>query len=225
MTGRLALAAVLWACLAGGSLAGAWPREPGGAFVSQRFDHERSGRDGQTSAAIYGEYGLTRRVTLVGQLSNEDEPFTVSRSGFALNLALGRLDAVHRFAVSLGVSTPPTMLGAMTERRIETGFYWGRGFESRWGGGWATATAKVLFARDQERPITDLSALVGVRPREGWMVMLGGGRYRDDQGTYDKLTSSLGYEVRERLWVVPSVTQEFTDDRTTGVGVAIWFSF
>jgi hypothetical protein len=225
MRDRLALAAVLWACLAGAALAGAWPREPGGVFLSQRFDYDRSWREQEVSAAIYAEYGLTRRLTLIGQLSNEDEAFTVSRSGVALNVALGPLDAANRFAVSLGVSTPPSVMGVMTERRIETGLYWGRGFESRWGGGWATATAKALFARDEEDPITDLSALVGVRPRDGWMAMLSTSRYRDAGGIYTKVTSSLGYEVRDRLWLVPSVTQEVTDDRSTGVGVAVWFSF
>jgi len=225
MTDRLALAAAFWACFAGPLLAGAWPREPGGVFLSQRFDYDRSWREQKASATLYAEYGLSRRLTVVGQLSNEDEPWTVSRSALGLNYALGRLDAPDKVAVSLGVSTPPTMMGVTTERRIEAGLHWGRGFESRWGGGWATASAKLLFARDEDDPITDFSALVGLRPKDRWMAMLSASRYGDTQGTYVKVSPSVGYELRDRLWVVPSVTLELTDDRSTGVGVSFWFSF
>lgn len=225
MRARLLLAAILWLATVVPLFAGAWPREPGAAFISQRFDYDRSWRESEASASFYGEYGLTRRFTLVGQLSNEDQPWTVSRASLGLNYAIGRLDASNKLAVSLGVSTPPNLMGVMTETRIETGVHWGRGFESRWGGGWATASARVLFARDNDRPITDFSALVGLRPKDGWMAMLGASRYRDEEGTYLKVTPSVGYELRDRLWVVPGVSFELTDDRSTGVGVAFWFSF
>ena len=84
--------------------AGAWPREPGAAFLSARTDLERSRDGGDLSGEIYGEYGLTKRVTLIGQLSNSDEAWTQSRASTSVNVALGALDATNRFAVSLGVS-------------------------------------------------------------------------------------------------------------------------
>ena len=116
-------------------------------------------------------------------------------------------------------------MGAMTTARLETGVHWGRGFESRWGGGWATASAKLLFARDEKKPITDLYALVGLRPAEGWMAMLSASRYEDGTGVYWKLSPSYGYELRDELWIVPNLTQELSDDRSTSVGLSLWFSF
>ncbi len=205
--------------------AGAWPREPGGVFFSVRTDFERSRDGGDLSGSLYGEYDLSKRVTLVGQISNSDEPWTLSRASTAVNIALGRLDAANRFAVSLGVSSPPSLMGAMTGVRLETAVHWGCGFESRWGGGWATATARVLFARDEARPITDLSALVGLRPADRWMTMLSASRYADEDGVYWKVSPSYGYELRDELWIVPNLTQELSDDRSTSVGLSLWFSF
>ncbi len=220
-----ALVAAVTLAAAASAEAGAWPREPGGGFLSLRADYETS-RDGPApSASLYGEYGLTRRLTLVGQLSNADQPFTVSRAAVGVSFALSSDDAVNRFAVGLGVSTPPDLEGVMTETRLETALHWGRGFDSPLGGGWATATVRVLFARDEYRPITDLSGLIGLRPAEGWMTMLSASRYEDEKGVYYKVSPSVGYELRDSLWVVPSLTQELSEDLSTGVGLALWFSF
>ncbi len=220
-----ALAAALAFAAAQSALAGAWPREPGGGFVSARSDLETTATGSALSFSLYGEYGLTRRLTLVGQFSNADQPFTPSRAAAGVTFALSPPEAVNRFAVGLGVSTPPDLVGVMTQTRIETSLHWGRGFESRFGGGWMTATARVLFARDEDDPITDLHGLVGLRPAEGWMTMLSASRYEDAKGVYYKVSPSVGFELRDRLWIVPSLSQELSDDRSTGVGAALWFSF
>lgn len=220
-----ALAAALTLALAQPAQAGAWPREPGGGFVSVRTDIETTASGPATSFSLYGEYGLTRRLTLVGQFSNADQPFTPSRAAAGFTFALSGPDAKNRFAIGLGVSAPPDLAGAMTQPRLETSLHWGRGFESRFGGGWMTATARVLFARDEAEPITDLYGLIGLRPAEGVMTMLSASRYEDAEGVYYKISPSVGFELRDRLWLVPSLTQEMSHDRSTGVGVAVWFSF
>lgn len=219
------LAAAALTIAAGSAHAGAWPREPGDGFVSARADAETTDSGQSLSGSFYGEYGLTRRITLVGQFSSSDQPSTVSRAGAGINFALSPDDAVNRFAIGLGVSTPVDLVGVMTQTRLETALHWGRGFESRFGGGWATATVRVLFARDEDRPITDVYGLVGLRPAEGWMTMLSASRYEDGEGVYYKVSPSAGYELRDKLWLVPSLSQEFSDDHSTSVGVAVWFSF
>jgi hypothetical protein len=205
--------------------AGAWPRDPGEAFVSLEGAVE-TGRDGpDADASVYGEYGLSRRVTLVGRFTSADDRWTPSRAETGLRLAVGRLDGANRFAVSLGVSTPPDLAGMTTATRGEAGVHWGRGFGSRWGGGWATASARLLHGRDLSRPATDLFALVGLRPVPGWLAMVSGGRYEDDGGVYWKLGPAVGRELRAGLWLVPSLTQELSDDRSTRVGLALWITF
>ncbi|MBP7003671.1 hypothetical protein [Amaricoccus sp.] len=219
-----ALAAVLLV-LAGPAAAGAWPRAPGEVFLSFRGEVETSDGGPQTNASVYGEYGLTRRITLIAQFDNADDPWTPRRFGTGVQFALSGPDAVNRYAIGFGVSTPPDVMGAMTSTRGELSLSWGRGFDSRWGGGWATATARLIYGRDTSRPITDLYGLVGLRPAEGRMAMLSASRYADDDGTYWKISPSLGYRLRGETWLVPSLTQELSDDRSTAVGLALWITF
>ncbi len=219
----LAILLILTACPA---LAGAWPRDKGGWFVSLRADTD-AGRTGRgTSGSLYGEYGLTDRITVVGQLSNDDAPWTVSRAGLGLNYALSPLDARHRFALSFGVSAPPDTLGVMTDTRIESGLHWGMGFESPLGGGWATVTARVLQPVMADGDLaTDLFGLVGLRPRDGWMTMLSTGRFEDEAGVTWKVTPSLGYQLRDTLWIVPGVTREVGGAGVTTLNLSLWLSF
>jgi hypothetical protein len=221
----LALAAAAALAAAPYARAGAWPREPGATFVALRADLEREPDGPDWDGSVYLERGLRPRVTLVAQFTNADDAATPSRFSSGIRFALGDLAARRRFAISLGVSTPPDLMGAMTATRVEAGLHWGRGFESRWGGGWATASARLLYGRDTRRPITDLYGLVGLRPAPGRMAMLAASRYADDGGVYWKLSPSLGYELRRELWLVPSLTQELSDDRSTSVGLALWFTF
>ena len=198
--------------------AGAWPREPGATFLSARRDF---GAEGGT--ALYGEYGLTRRITLGGQWSDGTE-WTLPRTGAFVNVAIGDLGAQHRFAVSLGVSTTPDMLVVQEEARLDLGLHWGRGFESRFGGGWTTASY-LIHLRSEGDAIHDLYGTVGVRPREGWMAMLSASRYDDGEGVYRKLTPAVGYEIRKDVWGIVQVTRELGKDRTTALGLSLWWSF
>jgi hypothetical protein len=220
-----AVATLAVAAAAGPAAAGAWPRAPGEVFLALRADVERGDGGSDTDASAYGEYGLSRRITLFGQFSSADDPWTPSRAASGARFALGGADAANRFAISLGVSAPPDLTGAMTSARFEAGLHWGRGFESRWGDGWVTASARLLYGRDTRRPITDLYALAGLRPAEGWTAMLSASRYKDGHGVYWKLSPAVGYELRPDVWLVPNLTQELSDDRSTSLGLSLWLSF
>lgn len=239
------LAAICLLALPAPASAGAWPREPGKYFVSIRSDYET--RSGAFRTAIYGEYGLTRRITL-GFTANDGPPdkakqdeyewqlehgdalvlFPPSRRriGSFVKVAVGPMEGTNRFALSLGASAPPDQVGLMAEYRVEAAAHWGRGFSSRWGDGWATATAKVIFAKDEDEPITDLNGLVGLKPRENLMAMLSLGRYADAAGVTWKLSPSVGYRPHEKLWVVPGLAVGFGDGESElGLSLGLWLTF
>lgn len=223
-------AALALAALAspGPAAAGAWPRAPGEMFLSLQGEMETGSADNpgaDYSGSVYVEYGWTRRVTLVGQFNSADDAWTPRRLGGGLRFALSRPDAANQFAIGLGVSSPPDLMGMMTGVRAEAALHWGRGFASRWGDGWATASARVIYGQDTRAPITDLFGLVGLRPGEGLMTMLSANRYADDFGVYWKLTPSIGYRLRGETWLVPSLTQELSSDNSTSVGLALWITF
>lgn len=210
---------------AGPALAGAWPREPGAVFLSARGDFGPTAAGRSPGGSLYGEYGLTRRITLIGQFSNADSPWANARAGVAVQYALSKPEARHKLAVGFGVSAPPSMMGAMLDARIETSLHWGMGFESRFGGGWATLSAKFIQPMAEEAVVTDLHGLVGVRPREGWMTMLAANRYEDGEGVTWKLSPSVGYQVTEKITLVPNVTRQIGGAGETTVGLSIWLSF
>lgn len=240
-----ALAAACLALLPAPALPGAWPREPGKIFLSIRSDYEAGSGDVRT--AVYGEYGFSRRITFGFTASdgppdyakeNEDEwrleqaatalvsPPSRRRVGSFVKLAVGPLEATNRFALSLGASAPPDQYGLMTEYQIEAAVHWGRGLTTRWGDGWATATAKVILARDEDRPITDFYGLVGLKPADDWMTMLSLNRYADTGGTTWKTTTSAGYRATEKVWIVPSLSYGFGNGNSqTSVGLALWLNF
>lgn len=221
----LALAALFAALPAAAALAGAWPRAPGEIFLALRGEIETSDDGPQRNGSVYGEYGLTRRITLVAQFDTANDPWTPQRFGGGAQIALSGPDASNRFAIGFGVSTPPDVMGAMLATRGELSLHWGRGFDSRWGAGWATASLRAIYGRDTRRPITDLYGLVGVRPQKDRMAMLSASRYDNGDGVYWKLSPALGYRLRGETWLVPSLTQEFSDDRSTAVGLALWLTF
>lgn len=240
-----AVATLVLVFLSAPAHSGAWPREPGGVFLSLKSEYETVSEKFRTS--IYGEFGLTRRITLGFQASDgpPDEakqeeyewqrdhgdallltPPSRRRVGGFVNMAIGPLDATNRFAISLGASAPPDEYGMMMEYRIEAAAHWGRGFESGWGDGWMTATAKVIHARDEDELITDFFGLIGLKPREDWMTMLSLGRYTDMTGTTWKLSPSIGYRPHRLVWVVPSIAHGFGDgDAETSIGLGLWLSF
>jgi hypothetical protein len=205
--------------------AGAWPRPVGKTFLSLRRDWERSGDGRERSTSVYGEYGLTERVTLGGRWSDHSSVWTFARTGGFVRLALGDLEAANRFAVSLGASTVPDLYMAEEETRIDLGAHWGRGFETRLGGGWATASYVRRISPSGAPGIDDLYGTVGLRPWEGGMVMLSASHYRDEGGTTRTLAPALGVALREGVWAVGTYTHEIGGRDLRAFGLGLWLEF
>jgi hypothetical protein len=223
--------AILLCLAATPAASGAWPRAEGEKFLSARTDFNVNDMGAPIAASVYGEYGLRNRITLIGQFSSADAPWLGSRASLSVQYALSPEHWRHKFAISGGVSAPPDTMGLMLDTQIETALHWGLGFESRYGPGWATITARVLQPialqpSTDTKIITDVYGVVGVRPQEGWMTMISTSRYENSDGVTWKVSPSMGYELREKAWIVPNVTREFGggDDQTT-LGLAIWLTF
>lgn len=222
----LALALLLGApALPTALAAGAWPREVGGVFLSLRRDWERAGGARERSASAYGEYGLTERITLGGQWSDHSSIWTLPRAGGFLRVALGDPAAANRFAASLGLSTVPDMPMAGAEARLDLGLHWGRGFASRFGAGWATASYIRRVSLGGAAGIDDLSGTIGLRPRDGVMAMLSASRYRDAGGTHDKLAPALGLRLRDGVWAVGTYTHQVGGGERRALGLSLWLDF
>lgn len=220
------LATALGLAVPTGVEAGAWPRETGRYFLAFRSDGEVAGEGRDRSRSIYGEYGLTERVTLGGEWSDSSSIWTNARSGGFVRLAVGDLSAETRIAVSLGASSPPDAVDAVEGARIDFGAYVGRGFASRFGGGWATASWKLgVSATGHGTTVHDLGATIGLRPRDRMMTMLTASRHDDGTSSTVKLAPAFGFELREEVWGVVTYSEAVSGGDTRAIGLSVWISF
>ena len=170
----IALALVLPAAEAG---AGAWPRPKGETFLSFSQQVSTGARtlidatqDIRSYASVYAEYGLTDRLTIgldAGTGAGEDD-----RVGAALVFA--RLPVwspgAHRVAIDFGIGTLQSEAQGR-QTRFRPGLAWGRGFESRWGGGWLGMESSLELREPSGDVAVKADFTAGLKPNDRWMLI------------------------------------------------------
>ena len=203
---RMPIAAVLFALAATEAAAGAWPRPKGETFVSIATRQSTGARtligavqDLHNYTSVYAEYGLTERLTLgldAGHGSGPDEAVDAA-------LVFARLPVwspgEHKVAADLGFGLLADGVEP-TQTRIRPGLAWGRGFESRWGGGWLgmEASYEIRLPSGEHAAKADFTA--GLKPKEGWMgiLQLQAGAYTDAEAPILRLAPSVVRQVGRR---------------------------
>ncbi|MGO4907682.1 hypothetical protein ACEN2J_05045 [Pseudorhodobacter sp. W20_MBD10_FR17] len=121
--------------------AGAWPRDKGQFFVALSADQLRS--------QIYAEYGFGKDWTLGNEVSMPQGRRLPDVSQFIQHpVWRGKGGAILSAGVAaeLRETTAATAFPALkgvSEIAVRAGLFWGKGFESRFGNGWATVDAQV----------------------------------------------------------------------------------
>ncbi|WP_424934081.1 hypothetical protein [Amaricoccus macauensis] len=225
--------ALLFCLSAGEARAGAWPREEGQVFIAVSQTMSTGARtvleavqDVRSYSSLYAEYGLTPEITagLDAGFARGDQD-----EASAWNLFLRRpvraWENGHRVAASLGI-------GQLTEPeygrqwRIKPGMSWGKGFESRWGNGWAgvEASAAYRFASKDFGYKADFT--VGLKPSENWMgiMQVQTGRYGDDDPII-RLAPSVVRKFGERIHIQLGFIGSVAGDDSMGVKFGTWFTF
>jgi hypothetical protein len=213
--------------------AGAWPREEGQVFVSLGQTMSTGARsvldaveDVRSYTALYAEYGLTPELTFgldTGLARGDQDPASAWTLFLRRPVWVG--ESGHRFAAELG-------LGQLNDPqrgrqwRIKPGLSWGRGFESRFGGGWAglESSAAYRFASEDFEFKTDLT--VGIRPSDRWMLIfqVQSGRFGSDDPIV-RLAPSVVRRFGEKTHLQLSFIQPITGDDALGVKLATWLTF
>ncbi|MEM8572028.1 MAG: hypothetical protein AAGG56_14150 [Pseudomonadota bacterium] len=226
---------VLLLCLNafGEARAGAWPREEGEVFLAFSQTMSTGARtmleavqDVRSYTSIYAEYGLTPEVTLGfdAGLARGDQDEGSGWNAF-LRRPVWMSQGGHRVAAELGI-------GQLNEPefgrqwRIKPGVSWGKGFESRWGGGWAglETSASYRFAAQDFGLKADLT--LGLKPRERWMVIfqVQSGKWGDDEPIV-RLAPSVVRRFGERTHLQLGFVQSVAGDDAMGVKFGTWFTF
>jgi hypothetical protein len=175
---RMPIAGLLLALAATEAAAGAWPRPKGETFISIATRQSTGARtlvaavqDIDSYNSIYVEHGLTDRLTVgldAGQGRGPDEEIAAA-------LVFARLPVwspgEHRLAADLGFGLLEDEVDG-TETRIRPGLAWGRGFESRWGGGWLGMEASWEYRLPTGDNAIKVDFTAGLKPTDRWMTIL-----------------------------------------------------
>lgn len=217
--------------LPSGATAGAWPRPKGDTFVSVAQESTTGARtlldftqDIRTYLSIYGEHGLTDRLTLGVDLATgmgEDDRFA---AGLAFARYPIRSPGAHVLAVELGLGS----IYAETEGqqlRLRPGLAWGRGFASRWGAGWLGVESSVEFRQPSGDTLFKADFTAGLKPTDAWMMIgqVQVGAYPD--GALVRLTPSVVRRVGERTHLELGLLAEVQGGSAFGLRGALWFDF
>ncbi|SIO46175.1 hypothetical protein SAMN05444722_2312 [Rhodovulum sp. ES.010] len=226
-------ALALWLAAAPLAQAGAWLREDGAALLS--FSHEitqpREGGDTFGYSTLYGEYGLTGRVTVgfdigKGDASSDWTALLFLRTG----RELGRLPG--RVALELGVGAAGIReIG--TEAVLQPALSWGHSFETGLGWAWVNLDAKGLFhlAPSSEADPGTIAGLP-LAMREGVKLDLALGLNLDDRTRLTletrferpvdgddtlRLVPGIARRLGARSWITLSGIVGLRDDETIGL--------
>lgn len=200
---RLALILVFGLCLPGCGWAGAWPQGKGNLFLSFGYEwtttrddlyflagerHYDDGRlVGTTSfnsfgyGSIYGEYGLTDRLSLGIDAGEEDAPHTfqwIAFAAYALTPADWRLKASAELgwgrrefpADPKDRATLRDLRDGGTEVVWRPGLSLGYGFATGWGGGWATLDLRQEQRQTRDETVNKADLTLGLAPSDTSLV-------------------------------------------------------
>jgi hypothetical protein len=230
---RARLAGLMLAVCAAEAEAGAWPREEGTAFVSlSNIVTTGSGLrlfptdDLHYYGSLYAEYGLRPELTV-----GLDAAFGL---GDGERLAAGLLTLRRPFwrnetgqiaAAEIGLGFRDHSIDGI-EARIRPGLSWGKGFESRWGGGWAGIETSLEWRVPSNDFVAKADVTLGIRPSERAMLILQiqSGHYGED-GALVTLAPSAVWRIGETSHVQLGVNATLLGEDAVGVKLANWFSF
>ncbi|SMO87884.1 hypothetical protein [Paracoccus laeviglucosivorans] len=235
--------AVFLILLAHPALAGPWPREEGGVFLS--FSGERD-RDGNSYAGLYTEYGLSPRTTLGLELGRANAGETNVMIWW--QRALDRGQGANRFTISSGLGAVQRDGEVMPVAQM--GAAWGRGLDGLPllqhipGGGWLAVEGRVKVAGATEtaridqgltsveiayltpETTTKAEVTLGLRPFDR-LMLINQFRFekREDTGFSSKLATSVVRDLWGPAKVELGVITPLSGQGEEAVKLGTWFEF
>lgn len=223
---RYLLALILSVVLPSLGVAGPWPRGEGKMFVSTSTSFswpvDAIGADQWQYTSIYLERGMKRQLTFGVDAGLNGEG---NYAGFAFVRApiLKRFDP-QLFAVRIGLGM--TGSSESSEALAMFGAAWGRGFESRFGGGWATVDFQAHYLTAAGDLILKTDATLGIKPTEQLklILQLQAGAYPGNE-PFMRLAPSVAWQfAKGRHLEVGGQVGLLNDDRI-GLKVGTWLEF
>ncbi len=212
----------LWAASAH---AGAWPREQGSFFIALSAD--------QTSSQLYAEYGMRGGWTMGTEVKMPRGRKLPDATQFVHYHVWGKGGQVLSVGAAFelrettaAVAFP--VLDGVAETAMRAGLFWGMGFSSRFGDGWATVDAQVeklvTFDWLDEGLTYKLDVGVGIKPIDRLKLMAQAQLWRRADTQNLRLETTAAWAIGPtQLVVSPSVG--VIGPKTPRVKLGVWVEF
>ncbi len=211
---RIFLAVLILIATTAPAPSGAWLREPGTALLtfSRTADQQ-----GNTHDSLFAEFGLTPRLTLgldAGMARNGDW----TAVGF-LRRPLGRTDRPTHLAWEMGLGRD------RTQTIIRSGLSVGRGFNSRWGSGWAAIDTVADFGISTFRTDYKADLTLGWHRDRAMLIMQMQAGDPAFGTPYAKFAPSYVRPLGKRMKLELGLSLGLVNDDTRGAKLGIWLEF
>lgn len=200
--------------------AGAWPREKGKTFLSFSTQIEGPNEFGlyDTFATVYGEYGLTEKLTLGIDLGGSAVEMTKAIA-FA-RLPIGHDTRETKLAIELGIG----QVGGNTALR--PGLSIGRGLTLGDRHGWATIDTRFVLFKGRSGHLLESDATLGLNATDKikLIVQLQTGAPKGDP-LYMRLAPSVVIEKKPGHHLEFGVTAGLLETSEMGIKIGSWRNF
>lgn len=208
---------------------GAWPRGEGNTFVALSYtintDAAAIGMGPFTTesyGALLVERGVNDRLTF-GLDANYGDTGSYSTVVY-VSRALGSLDRPSRLALHVGGGFANDTVEDQPQAYL--GASWGRGLDTRWGGGWSAVDLSLYYFTDETEAATKADVTLGINFTEDLAVFVQAqaGQYPDSDG-YLRVVPSAAYRLGNGPRIELGVPVGLSGDSNVGVKLGTWLEF
>jgi hypothetical protein len=221
----------LWITLAPAlAEAGAWAREKGSFFASTTAtavaDPDDVSNTLKTYGSLYAEYGLGRQLTAGVDTGMEETTDYSAMFFLRKSFTLGA--DTNQFAVlgGLGVGSTGAGVGGSSQWLTQIGFSYGRGFETRFGGGWLAFDTSATYRTGSQDVAGKADLTLGLKPTERTklMLQLQAGQYPGSD-PYLRVVPSIARKFGERVHIELGAQIGVVGDERVGLKLGTWMEF
>lgn len=205
------------------AVAGAWLRDKGDVFLSISQERHDDGRTNEQYSKAYLEYGFSSRFTIGAELSQSAAYGDLSGLLF-MRTPLWKLGNGHHLSAEFGAGYAKR--GDLIEPVTRNVIAWGRGFESRFGHGWANIdlTMEQWVISQETAYKADLTLGTNFRKKFKFILQLQGGDYPSSL-PYLRLSPSMTYQLRQGAYLEFGLRKGLQNDKSQGLKIGTWLEF
>ncbi|UWQ08184.1 hypothetical protein K3X41_00870 [Aliiroseovarius crassostreae] len=224
----LALVVLISLLQAPAANSGAWPREKGTFFVAMSGSQEWGNWLTYPTLSTYLEYGLTDQWTLGGKVEGNIYVDYSNYTGMEMSISDAEVFARWHFPPggiwqkALGFTLADLQEDHLT---FVPSFHIGRGFETRFGGGWLDASARIELAAEGKGTAFGVIAQAGLKPHDRFLTMMSVDAFADPHNVYVKLLPSVAWEYSAGRHVQVEWSEEVAPQSSGKLNIGIWMEF